>query len=138
MDINQIVFSDEALQIIDHGTWVGDLPGLEGVRLKVCGMQSLDVRKALEAKQSKVRAKNGGAALTADQHAEITKEVLAEVVLKDWDGFTNNGEPLPYDKQLAKHWITKRNGEKLANVVLYASQKIDTDAQAFVEVVTKN
>lgn len=137
MDINQIVFTDEALAVIDNGTWV-DIPGMDGVALKVCGMQSVDARKAIEAEQAKARAKNGGEPLSAEQHAEITKKVLGEVVLKDWKGFTDKGQPLPYDKQLAKGWLTKRNGEKLANMVLFAAQKVDSEAQSFVDAATKN
>lgn len=138
MDISQLVHSDEALNVIDNGAWVGDIPGLDGVRLKVRGTQSEAVQKAISEKQAKLRAANKGEPLTTEQHDKITKSVFAEVVLIDWDGFTNKGEPLPYDQKLAKEWLTKRNGKKFFNVVAYCAQKIDGDAESFVGAVEKN
>lgn len=138
MDINEIITSDAALDVIDNGAWVGDLPGFDGIRLKVCGMQSQEVRKALESKQAKLRSKNSGKPLTTEQHAEATRQVLGEVVLKDWDGFTQNGEPVPFDRAQAKKWVTTRNGEKLANLAFFAAQRIDNEASSFVEAVEKN
>lgn len=138
MDINQLVHSEAAMDIIDNGTWVGDIAGFEGVRLKVCGTQSEHAQKFLQEKQAKMRAKLKGEPLQAEHHDQITKEVFSEVLLKDWEGFTNNGEPLPYSKELAAEWINSRRGKKFFNIVAYCVQKVDENAEAFVQAVEKN
>ncbi|MCJ7461864.1 hypothetical protein, partial [Streptococcus suis] len=65
-------------------------------------------------------------------------EILAEQVLKDWEGIEDAGQPVPYDQALATKWITSRNGEKFASIVLRAAQMVDADANAFVEEAGKN
>lgn len=138
MDINKLILSDEALHVIDTGTWVGDFDEAPGVELLVLGMQSKDARKALEQKQAKVRASNRGKPLSEAQIAQCVRETLAEVVLKDWRGLKDGGKELPYDQKLAKKWLLSRNGEPFTKLVLQAAQQVDSHASEFVEAVTKN
>src|SRR5690625_4483828 len=109
MDINDILVSDDALAVIDQGTWVDMSDEAPGLELKVCGLRSESARKAIKDKQTVIRKKNRGKELTEDQNASVMKEVLHEVVLKDWRGLKSDGEPLDYDAALAKQWITSRN-----------------------------
>lgn len=138
MDINEIIFSDEALNVIDTGTWVGDLIEAPGLELLVCGLRSKDAQKSMEQKQAHLRLKNRGKPLTTEQLAKTMRETLAEVVLKDWRGLKEGDKPVPYSKELATKWITSRAGEKFANLVLQAAQQVDDQANDFVEQVTKN
>lgn len=138
MDINELVLTDEALALVDNGTWVGDLVGAPGVELQVCGFQSKEARDLLDKKQAQMRLKNRNKPLSAEQLARCTREVLAEVVLKDWRGLKSGGKDLPYSKELATKWLTSRNGEKLAVLVLQAAQTLDDSANDFVEGVSKN
>lgn len=138
MDINDLIMSDEALKVIDEGTWVGDFVDAPGLELLVTGLQSEAARKAIQQKQQVLRGKNRGRPLTDDQLAKVTKEVLYEVVLKDWRGLKSNGQELKYSKEQAKKWITSRNGEKFTGLVLEAAQRVDAEASDFVEEVTKN
>lgn len=138
MDINDLIMSDEALKVIDEGTWVGDFVDAPGLELLVTGLKSESARKAIQQKQQVLRGKNRGRPLTDDQLAKVTKEVLYEVVLKDWRGLKSNGQELKYSKEQAKKWITSRNGEKFTGLVLEAAQRVDAEASEFVEEVTKN
>jgi hypothetical protein len=138
MDINSIILSDAALNVIDNGTWVRNIDGAPGLGLNVCGLGSPEVQKSINAKQAAMRAKNGGKPLAAEQLAKSVNETLAEVVLKDWEGIEDKGQPVAYTKALAKKWLTTRNGERFAAIVLRAAQMIDADANAFVEEVGKN
>lgn len=138
MDINSLLTSDEELKVIDDGTWVGDFADAPGLSLYVVGLTSKEARKAMEAKQAKLRLKNRGKPLTSDQLAQCTRETLYEVVLKDWSGLMSDGKEVKYDKALAKKWIESRNGEKFTNLVLEASQILDREAGEFVKEVTKN
>lgn len=138
MDINDLVLSDEALSVIDNGTWVDMGDEAPGVKFLVVGLKSKEAEEAIQFKQEKVRKANRGKPLTTAQHSDITKEVLHEVVLKDWRGLKDGGEPLPYSKDLAKRWIGSRAGEKLAMLVLSAANRLDESANDYIESVSKN
>lgn len=138
MDINELILSDEALAVIDSGTWVDMSDEAPGVELFVVGLQSEEARKATQAKQAYARKMNRGKELTDEQHSKIMKEVLSEVVLRGWRGLKSNGEDLPYTKEQAEKWIKSRAGEKLTLLVLAAAQRLDAQANEFVEEVSKN
>lgn len=137
MDINDIILNDAALEVIDNGEWmeVDEAPGLE---LLVTGMQADSARKAIKAQQAKVRAQSRGKALTEEQYSNITKEVLIEHVLKGWRGLKNNGEDLPYSKDMARKFIMSRGGDRFTMMVLSAAQRLDDNANAYVEEAAKN
>lgn len=133
MDISKFVLSDDALNIIDNGAWVGDLTGAEGVRLLVTGLtRNREAQKALR----KAARENRG--ISDEERADLAKRVMATHVLKGWEGFTQDGKELPYDKETATKWLTSRNGEGLAALVLEAATRIDEDAASFVEDAAKN
>lgn len=136
MDINDLILSDEALNIIDNGTWV-EVDELPGVEFLVTGLKSEKAQKAMKQTQAEMRMKNRGKELSDKQLADCTRAILWSVVLKDWKGLTSNGKPLPYSVKQAKEWITSRNGEKLAELVLGCAQKVDAQASDFVEEVAK-
>lgn len=137
MDIKNLVLSDEALNLIDSGAWVGDLPGAPGLELKVRGLNSVSARAAFEAERVAARLDNDGEPLTEEQSAAVTNRVLGKVILLDWRGLTDNGEPVKYKKETAQKWINSRNGETLALLVLNAARKLDAQSYKFVEVITK-
>ena len=138
MDINDILVSDEALAVIDQGTWVDMSDEAPGLELLVCGLRSESARKAIKDKQVIARKKNRGKELTEDQNTSIMKEVLCEVVLKDWRGLKSGGKDLAYDANLARNWIMSRSGERFTELVIAAAQRLDAEADSFVEEVSKN
>lgn len=138
MELNEIVLTDEALNVIDSGAWVDDIEGAPGLRLFVIGLTSKDAKKALEQKQAALRMKNRGKQLTNEQLANCTREVLAEVVLKNWEGLTQDGKPVEFSPELAAKWILSRNGERFTGMVLQASQQVDANASEYIKEVSKN
>jgi len=138
MDINEIILTDEALNVIDNGTWIDDIEGAPGLELLVVGLTSKDARKSIEQKQAAARLKNRGKALTAEQLAEAMRQTLSEVVIKGWKGLTEGGKPVEFTPELAKSWINSRKGEKFAGMVLQAAQRVDDQANDFVKEVSKN
>lgn len=138
MDISKLITSDDQLKVIDEGVWVGDFADAPELELKVVGLRSNAARKATDEKHAKMRKRNRGKALTSEQLVQCTKEVLHEVVLKDWRGIKDGGKPVPYDRALAKQWIESRNGEVFTDLVLEAAQYLDRESSEFVEEVTKN
>ena len=138
MDINDLILSDEALNVIDNGTWVDDFPEAPGLGLYVVGLNSEAAQNATRHKMQVQRGKNRGRPLSDDQLATITKEVLVDVVLKDWRGLKANGQDVKYSKEQAKQWIMSRKGERFTSLVLQAAQRVDSEASEFVEEATKN
>lgn len=138
MDIKDLLTSDEALAVIDQGTWVDVSDEAPGVELLVVGLRSEQARKELRSRQTVVRKKNRGRELSDTQHSDIMKEVLVDVVLKDWRGLKSDGEPIKYSKDLAKQWIMSRGGERFTEIVIAAAQRLDAEAESFVEEVSKN
>jgi len=138
MDINEIVLSDEALRVIDDGVWIDELDDAPGVRLLVTGLSSDGAQKLMRQKQAAIRTKNRNKPLSDEQITQCTKEVLAEAVLKGWDGLTSNGEPVPYSQELATRWLLSRNGAKFQGLVAEAASRVDRQASELAEEIAKN
>lgn len=138
MELKHLVLTDDALNAIEKGTWVGDFEGHPDLAFKVLGWQSKESRDANTKEQEAARIANGGKALGKDQYAECTRKVLAEVILQDWRGITDNGKPVKFDKKQAKDWLLSANGERLAAIVLSAAQRVDSNVYEYVEAVSKN
>lgn len=138
MDIKKLVLSDEALNVVDNGAWVGELPDAEGVELMVRALSSDAVQGEILKNQIAMRVQNDGKPLSSDQLASSTRKALADVGLLGWRGLTDNGQEIPYSKELSAQWLNSRNGKKLANLVLAAAMRIDEDASAYVGQVAKN
>lgn len=137
MDINAFVISEEGQDLINSGTWVGDFDEAPGVRLKVKGLRADDVEKHRKKLEAEMLIKNRNKPLNEDQNAKMMCNLLADAVLQDWDGFTDKGEPLPYDKALAKEWLTSKRGDKFAMLVLSAATRLDKEANELVESLKK-
>ena len=138
MDINELVLPKAALDAIDNGAWVPAGDSAPDVRFKVIGFMSEEAQKYTKNKQAALRTANKGKPLDSDQELEVIKQALADVCLKDWEGITQNGEAVPYSKELAKEWIMSRAGDKFTSLVLLAVKKLDNNANAYVEEVSKN
>lgn len=138
MDIKKLVLSDEALNVVDNGAWVGELPDAEGVELLVRALSSDAVQGEILKNQIAMRVQNDGKPLSSDQLASSTRKALADVGLLGWRGLTDNGQEISYSNELASQWLNSRNGKKLANLVLTAAMRIDEDASAYVGQVAKN
>lgn len=138
MDINQLVMSDEKAAVIEDGAWVGGFDEAPGVEFFVRGVSSDAVQQALAKAQIDARMKKNGEPLTPTELSSILSQVLAEVGLMDWRGLTDCGEPVKFDRELAKKWMTSRGGKRLALMVFDAARQIDDNAEKFIETVTKN
>lgn len=138
MDINDLVLNDKALAVVDKGEWMPAGDEAPDVEFLVTGLQAEGSQKLMKQKTAAARMKNRGKALTEEQYSNITKEVLIEETLKDWRGIKSDGKDLPYSKDLARKFIMARGGQKFTGMVLSAAQRLDGDANAYVEDVTKN
>jgi hypothetical protein len=108
------------------GEWVGSLPGCGDMRVKVRALQS---PQALSTWGRLARAapndqREADGSLTVDAQADIDRQVLVEAVLLDWDGLTDNGEPVSFSKETAQEFVQVGLFEA---AVRYAAAKVSND-----------
>lgn len=137
MDINSVKRDSGA---IAAGQWVSEIPEMGELRLKVRGWSSVEVVKARSRKERAIprglRDRNG--AIPVDIQVRITSELLAEVVLLDWDGLTSGKKKVPYDAEQAKVWLTNPDYIAFADAVAFAAAAVDRGEYDEVEAVKGN
>lgn len=109
-----------------EGAWVGEIPEMGDLRLRVRGENSPKVA-ALQARKMRAVPKNKRGRDGVPVHSEllrVTAEVLHEVVLLDWDGLTSDGKPVKFDPDLALQWLTDPDYQDFANAVAWASKVV--------------
>lgn len=138
MEISKLVMSTAALNVIDNGAWVGDLHEDKSLELFVIGQNSEEAQKFIQAEQIAMRAANGGKPLTVEDVKNLNLKLLGQVIIKDHRGLTSGGKPLKFDREQVAAWVAGREGADFANRIALASNRIDADAESFVEAATKN
>lgn len=141
MDIKNLYRSPQSIAAIEDGAWIGGLPNMGDLELKVRGLKSRLVRELYE---SKVRAvpndkrdrKTREPVLS--ERERIAVELLHEVVLLDWRGLTDGGKPVKYDPALAKVWCMDPSYRQFADAVTHAAMMVDEGAQETAEEVVGN
>lgn len=90
---------------LNDGEWVDDIPNMDGVRLKVRSTNYKPFRVATAG-----LARRSGKKLRTDEgvvnFTVATGKALAEHILIDWEGITDNGKPLKYDAKKALGILT--------------------------------
>lgn len=140
MEINEILIPEKAVAAVEDGHWVDDIIGAPGLKLRVRGLSSRKVQGYRDNKLRRVPRKDRDAQgnVKADMLSQVTREVLVDVVLLDWDGIKQNGKPVPYSKELAKKWLTDRTGDRLVGFVTDAALQVDDMQNDSAEDLEKN
>lgn len=109
-----------------EGQWVGDIPEMGDLRLRVRGENSPKVAalraRKLRAVPKDKRGRDGMPVFS--EMLRVTAEVLHEVVLLGWDGLTNGGKPVKFDADLAREWLTNPDFQEFADAVAWASKVV--------------
>jgi len=124
MDISKIRRNVKA---ITEGEWVSNIPGAGELRLKVRGMTAPEVREFRSKLERSASAedRHPDGTLRGDKSMEILAETLFEKVLLDWDGLTDDGNPVKYSPALAKEWLTNPEYEEFGDAVVWAAHSVD-------------
>lgn len=137
MDINSIKRDSAS---IEAGQWIGDIPGFGDVRFKVRGLTSPTAVALRSRKERKVpiedRERDGS--LKPQVAIRLMGEILHEACLLDWDGITSNGQPVPYDSEQAKAWLTDPDFMSFADAVAYAAGVVDRTRAGQTGALSKN
>lgn len=89
----------------EAGIWIGDIPDMGDLRLKVRPTGNPDYRRvyAKLVETTPRHAKRGGVIVDHKIKADLSARTLADTVLLDWEGLEDDdGKPLPYSPELAK------------------------------------
>ncbi|GHC79371.1 hypothetical protein [Limoniibacter endophyticus] len=122
---------------VEAGEWVGDIPGMGDVRLRVRGMSSPTVSAIRSRKERKITRDEREPDGTLKQEASlrVLGETLYEAVLLDWNGFTEGGKLIAYDAELARKWLTDPDFGVVQDAVIYAARIVDNSRAADKEMV---
>jgi hypothetical protein len=110
------------------GRWVDDIPNMPGVRLKVRGLScfaATSLRRAKERAVPRDGRERGAIKLKVEQR--ISREVLHEAILLDWDGLTDKDQPFPYDFEAAGAMLKDPDYDIFAGAVAWAAGIADTE-----------
>lgn len=125
---------------IDGGQWVGEIQDMGDLRLKVRGEGYLPFLSML---QRKIRAmtrseKMPDGSPKPEPLLKATGEAAHAHLLIDWDGLTDEGKPLPYDREIALKWLTDPVYVHFSNAVAWAARQVERGAAEVKEVAGKN
>lgn len=124
-------------KIVEEGTWVGNIPELEGVRLKVRGANNRDWRKLAQTLVNAVpRKKRVNGVLEPEEADRITATVILNAGLLDWDGIENDdGSQIPYDKKKASQYL---HGKRFREGAAWACDQVAEGLAKEVEEIAGN
>ena len=129
MDIHNIRATSNAL---DEGEWIGEIAHLDGVRLKVRGVTSPQVSWALgiAARRAGKHVREESGVLTEIGEREVEDIAYRRHALLDWEGFTDDGKPVPFSPEAAENLFSiplLANGLRVAvmRATVMASERLE-------------
>lgn len=126
-------------QKIEVGEWIGSIPGLEGVRLKVRGSSCKAWREMTQRLVAAVpRGKRKNNMIPVDEQDRINRVVMREVGLLDWEGIEDDDDkPIPYSKAKADEYLNADYPD-FRDGVLWACNAVGVAAEDDAEETAKN
>lgn len=99
---------------LSEGEWIDEIPEMDGIRLRVRSTNYKPFRVATAG-----LARRSGKKLNSDEGLAnfnvATGAPLADHILLDWDGLTENGKPLKFDPKRAKAILTADDDHGIGN-----------------------
>jgi hypothetical protein len=125
---------------VEAGQWVDEIPQMGDLRLRVRGFSSPVVIEARSAKERAVPAgdRHRDGSIKADVGMQITRQVIVEAVLLDWDNLCANGKKVKYSVEKAEEWILDPDFTPFADAVAWAASYVDRGRASMAEDVEKN
>lgn len=119
MKLGDIAINVEKLE---QGDWVSDPPEMEGLRLKVRGLNNADFRKLQSKLMDAVPRQKRIRGIDPEERDRITGECLLNTVLLDWDGLMDgDNKPIPYSKDFARTLLFEPTYQRFREGVIWAA-----------------
>jgi hypothetical protein len=113
----------------EAGDWVDEIQDMEGLRIKSRGSQNRDWRR-LQSKliQAVPRKKRMNGTLDPEEADRITSLCLLNTGVLDWDGLEDDdGNPIPYSRDMAEKLLTDPDYRRFRDAAVYAANKVADD-----------
>jgi hypothetical protein len=123
----------------EAGDWVDRIPEMDGLRLKVRGVNNRDWRKMQTRLINAVPRNRRMNGLDPDDSDRINGVLLRDTVLLDWDGLDgDDDQPIPYSKQKAGELLLDPQYAKFRDAVMWAGTMVAEQREAEIEDDAKN
>lgn len=124
---------------LEAGQWVGDIPDMDGLELRVRGLGNTDYKRLFEKKVDALPRARKIRGLVAEDRERIVGECLHEAVLLDWRGLKNDDDTdLAFDSTLAADLVSKPEFAKFRAAVIWAANLVSEEAGESIEAGAKN
>lgn len=124
---------------VEEGAWVDNIPELEGLRVKVRGINNKDWRRMRARLIEAVPRKRKIGGLDPADQDRITAVLLRETSLLDWGGLDgDDGKPVPYSKDVAGKYLSDPKYEKFREGVLWAATNVGEQIDESIGTDAKN
>lgn len=115
---------------IEAGAWIDELSECPGLRLRVRGQGNKEWRKLQTKLLDAVPRKKRVNRLDYDEGERITNLLLLNTALLDWDGLQDNdGNAIPYSRDMAEQLLTDPDYRKFRDAVLTASSLVGENTE---------
>lgn len=127
MDIAALKKADEDGR---DGEWVGDLPGLGDIRLRVRPLTHPRVMRAMGRARRKV---SDGKPLTEQQEEQVDREVMLSAVLTGWENMTSGKKPVEFTAERAAELMALETFESAVRIAMHRLTEQKAAAQEALE-----
>lgn len=115
---------------LEQGRWVGDIPEMGQVRLRVRGLGNSDYRALMDRLIDSVPREERIRGLSPAKQDECVAICLRDTVLVDWDGFQNeDGTPMPFDKEMAGQMLLDPDFQRFNRAVQWAANVVAIESE---------
>jgi hypothetical protein len=118
-------------QKIEQGAWVGDLPNLPGISVKVRGTFNADYNRMLAKLRTEMSPDEWR---NTEVQEALDAQLLLDTILIDWDGI----EDAEYSRQAAQEMLTNPEYSVFKRAVAYAGNVVAREGKATLDGAIKN
>jgi hypothetical protein len=124
---------------VEAGDWVGSIPQMGDLRLRVRGVNNSDWRKIQSRMLDAVpRNKRSGNRIDPAEQDKIMTALLRDAGLVDWENLMDSGAAVPYSKEAADKYLTDPAWSPFRDAVLWACTEVGHDRAKALDDDLKN
>jgi hypothetical protein len=124
---------------VEQGEWIGDIPEMGDLELKVRGIDNADYRALTSKLVQTIPLKRRRRGISSEDLEQIQNKCLLETVLLDWRGVQDDsGKDVPYSRELAETLLTSPEYRTFRDAVAYASRLVGADEDDAASELEKN
>lgn len=124
---------------VQEGEWIGDLPEMGDLQVKVRGINNADYRLLQRKLINAVPLKRRRRGLQQEDEDRIVGECLLKTVLQDWHHLeSDDGQTIAYDADFAAQLLNDPDYRAFRDAVVYAATLVGGEKEDIEEEMEKN